>query len=423
MNIPYHRFTLLILVLLVVLCLQAIGAAENSCISCHTDLPVDELSQPAQNFTADLHNLAGFSCQDCHGGDPTRGMDDYELAHSAAKGFIGVPDEQDIPELCASCHADVEFMKQYDPKLQVDQLLEYRSSHHGKLLAEGDDKVATCVSCHGVHGIRPIDDTRSNVYKTNIARTCASCHSDEDYMAEYNIPTNQFAQYKESIHGKKLMDEGDLAAPTCNNCHGSHGATPPGLTSVSNACGSCHANNLEYFNQSPHNDAFAMMEIGKCETCHGHHDVEQPTRQEFGIGEESKCLDCHSEGDAGYTASKVMAEGYDSLETTLDQARELIERAERGGVDVSLGKFDLHSADDALIKARTAVHYFDTTKYNEVIQAGLVDAQKVIEQGREALDDLEMRRIGLAFTIPVILLVALALYLRVRRMERSKPYA
>ncbi|GAB4325652.1 MAG: hypothetical protein Kow0074_19550 [Candidatus Zixiibacteriota bacterium] len=411
------------LAVLISLILPSDSVAANSCVSCHTDLPVDELSQPAHDFEMDLHKQAGFGCQDCHGGDPSAGIDDPDLAHNRAKGFIGAPNKQDIPGLCASCHADVEFMKQYDPKLQVDQLLEYRSSHHGKLLANGDDKVATCVSCHGVHGIRPVDDTRSRVYKTNVAATCASCHSDEAYMAEYGIPTNQFAQYKESVHGKKLLEEGDLAAPTCNNCHGSHGATPPGLTSVSNACGGCHANNLDYFNQSPHNEAFAMLEIGKCETCHGHHDVKPPTRADFGVGEQSKCLDCHSEGDAGYEAARVMAVGYDSLKVILDAARDLLERAERGGIDVSLGKFDLHSADDALIKARTAVHYFDTTKYNEVIRAGFVDAQKVIEQGEEALDDLKMRQIGLAFTIPLILLVALLLYLRVRQMERDKPYA
>ena len=182
-------------------------------------------------------------------------------------------------------------------------------------------------------------------------------------------------------------------------------------------------NNLAYFNESPHADAFAELDMGKCETCHGHHDVKHPTRAMFGVGDSSLCITCHSEGDGGYAAAAAMGTGYDSLHATLQEARHLLEKAEQGGVDVSLGKFDLHSADDALVKARTAVHYFDTTKYDEVIRAGMVDADKVIGQGREALDDLRMRRIGLAFTIPIILLVALTLYLRVRRMERDKPYA
>jgi hypothetical protein len=419
------RMRPLLLCITVVFAFPAAVVSASSCITCHAALPIEELRQPALDFEMDLHKQAGFGCQDCHGGDAERGAaeDDPDLAHNRAKGFVGIPDPQSIPELCASCHADVEFMKQYDPKLRVDQLLEYRSSHHGKLLAEGDTKVATCISCHGVHGIRPISDTRSRVYKTNVAKTCATCHSDKQYMAPYGIPTNQFEQYHASVHGHKLMDEGDLAAPTCNNCHGSHGATPPGLTSVSNACGGCHANNLDYFNQSPHNDAFAMMDLGKCETCHGHHDVARPVREDFGTGPKSKCMDCHSEGDSGYLAAHMMAAGFDSLKTTLDIARNLMEQAERKGVDVSLGKFDLHSANDALIKARTAVHFFDTAKYNEVIVAGLADAQKVIEQGEDALHDLTLRRVGLAFTIPLILLVALLLYLRVRMMERDRPYA
>ena len=398
---------------------------ESSCITCHSKMDIAELSQPAKGFVEGIHYSSGFGCEDCHGGDPTRGAkeDDPDLAHSKAKGFIGTPAVSQIPELCAKCHADVEFMKKYNPKLPVDQLLEYKSSLHGKQLAKGDKNVATCISCHGVHGIFSVKDTRSGVYKTNVAGTCAKCHGDATLMAQYNLPSNEYALYKESVHGKKLLEEGDLAAPTCNNCHGSHGATPPGLTSVSNACGGCHANNLAYFNESPHADAFAELDMGKCETCHGHHDVKHPTRAMFGVGDSSLCITCHSEGDGGYAAAAAMGTGYDSLHATLQEARHLLEKAEQGGVDVSLGKFDLHSADDALVKARTAVHYFDTTKYDEVIRAGMVDADKVIGQGREALDDLRMRRIGLAFTIPIILLVALTLYLRVRRMERDKPYA
>jgi predicted CXXCH cytochrome family protein len=240
-------------------------------------------------------------------------------------------------------------------------------------------------------------------------------------MESYRIPTNQFSLYESSIHGQKLLKEGDLAAPTCNNCHGNHGAAPPGLTSVSNSCGECHANNLEYFNQSPHKAAFADMDVGECDACHGHHDVARTADTLLGVGSDATCVTCHDEGDPGYEIAASMATGFDSLKAVLAHARELLERAERGGVNVSLGKFDLHAADDALIKARTSVHYFDSSKFNPIITAGLFDAGKVIELGEHAMWDLKLRQIGLGFTLPLVLLVAFALYMKIRQIERRKP--
>ena len=63
------------------------------------------------------------------------------LAHSPDHGWQNVPKAREIPDFCADCHSDVEYMKKYNPKLRVDQLLEYRSSQHGKFLAQGDRSV------------------------------------------------------------------------------------------------------------------------------------------------------------------------------------------------------------------------------------------------------------------------------------------
>ena len=90
-------------------------------------------------------------------------------------------------------------------------------------------------------------------------------------------------------------------------------------------------------------------------------------------------------------------------------------------MNVRLGKYDLHTADDALIKARTAIHYFALDKFHEVAGTGITEAGNVITVGNEALWDLRVRQIGLGVTVPIILWVALALYLRIRRMERDKP--
>lgn len=419
---PLAASALLALLVLVFMCPAVLEAEtpESSCIACHTRLTDDRPHGPTVRIHEDVHLKKGLSCHNCHGGNPMMGdvEQDASLAHDSEKRFVGAPSAQEIPQFCDRCHGDVEFMKQYNPKLRVDQLLEYKSSHHGKALVLGDTSVATCISCHGVHGILPVSDTRSPVYKTNLAATCTGCHADEARMAHYGFPTDQKELFESSVHGRKLA-AGDLAAPTCNNCHGNHGATPPGLTSIANACGECHANNRDFFNESVHKAAFADMEIGDCISCHHHHDIAEPNDEMLGTHEGSMCVTCHSEGDAGFAAAAAMAERLDLLKTSLQSAHDLLGRAERGGVNVALGKFDMHAADDALIKARTAVHYFDTTKFYEVVNAGLADAGRVIEMGNSALNDLHMRRVGLAFSLPLILLVALGLIWKIRKIERG----
>ena len=39
-------------------------------------------------------------------------------------------------------------MKRYNPALRVDQEAEYVTSVHGRKIAQGDQKPATCISCH-----------------------------------------------------------------------------------------------------------------------------------------------------------------------------------------------------------------------------------------------------------------------------------
>ncbi len=420
-TLTYHLLFLLLLSALVAVPAAAQDETGNSCIDCHTDLD-GKLAAPAMTMTEDVHYRRGLFCQDCHGGNPERGFaeGDPELAHSRRYDWRGAPKAIDIPEFCTRCHANVNYMKQYNPSLRVDQLLEYRSSRHGELLAEGDENVAQCVSCHGVHGILSVSDSRSPVHRANIPATCGACHADKALMKPYSLPTDQLAKYSSSVHGVLLLERGDAAAPACNDCHGNHGATPPGLNSIANACGECHALNRDLFNKSPHKKAFAEMELGECTTCHGHHDVTKTGDFMIGTGDKSICIDCHEDGEAGFEAAGAMKAQLDSLKNILASAEELLERAEQGGVDVESGRFDLQQARNVLIKARGAIHSFDPESFTKVTETGITEAGIVMEIGEAALHDLWLRQVGLAITIPLILLVALALYWKIRRIESPK---
>ena len=145
--------------------------------------------------------------------------------------------------------------------LPVDQVVKYKTSIHGIKNSKGDINVAECASCHGSHGIRAVKDPFSNVYATNIPKVCSSCHSDKEKMAQYKIPTDQYSLYVKSVHGVALLEKGDLGAPSCNDCHGNHGAVPPGVESISKVCGSCHTLNMELFEKSVHKQAFDKEEF------------------------------------------------------------------------------------------------------------------------------------------------------------------
>jgi len=265
----------------------ALGAADPrsaSCIACHGQLD-GVLAQPATAWAADVHLAAGLGCVDCHGGDPAPGVgDDGDAAMSPAKGFRPKPDRLHVPDFCARCHGDAAFMKKYNPGARVDQLIEYRSSVHGKKNAAGDTVPATCIDCHGAHGIRPVAAPDSPVYATNVPATCARCHADVAKMSPYGIPTTQFDEYRRSVHGAALLERGDTAAPACNDCHGNHGAAPPGVQSVTHVCGQCHGREGALFDASIKKDLFANMNVAPCTTCHDHHLVRHPTPALFHSG-------------------------------------------------------------------------------------------------------------------------------------------
>ena len=173
----------------------------------------DPLGVTEEKFSQDIHAQKGFTCASCHGGDAT--SDDPEIAMSRKAGFKGKISRAQVPQLCGSCHSDPAVMRKYNPSLRTDQLSQYHTSVHGKRLAAATAK-SPFASIATVHDIRPPSDPRSTVNPVNVACTCARCHADEARMKEYKIPTNQFAEYKKSVHHEALTVSGDLSAPTCS---------------------------------------------------------------------------------------------------------------------------------------------------------------------------------------------------------------
>jgi predicted CXXCH cytochrome family protein len=401
---------------------EAQETPPNECATCHAALPDAAHAAPAAAFREDVHQQRGFGCVDCHGGDPT--ATDKDRAKSPASGYTGVPRGPAQIAVCSRCHSDAGFMRRFAPRQRVDQEQEYASSIHGKRLAEGDSKVATCASCHGAHGIRVVSDAKSPVFPTSVAATCAACHADAAHMAGYALPdgsplpVTQRDDYQKSVHFEALTARNDLSAPTCNDCHGNHGAAPPGVGAVANVCGTCHAIFATKFESSVHQQVFDKG----CVECHGNHAVVAPPPEMLGATEPAVCVVCHGgDDDPGFVAAGRMRQEFDRFRGELASTTELIERARVAGMEVSDQELALGEARNHLVLARTEMHAFAPDSVSPIVDQGLEQLRTIAAAGDEALAELSYRRRGLAISLLAILLFVVALGLKIRQIERRPP--
>lgn len=473
------QFSLFILIIIPILFPAIILSQEieskDHCYNCHSILE-GKLKTPADMYKSDVHFRKGIPCSACHGGDSKEEDQDKSMSKSA--GFFGIPkgiqaskicakchkdqfetlsksvhgqsstsagliinncvtchgvhnivpvknpnskvNGSNIVKTCSNCHSDASLMKKYNPGLKVDQLDKYKTSIHGKKVFSGDSKAANCASCHGNHDIKKVNDPNSKVYISNIPSTCNTCHGDAVYMKEYKIPTDQYEKFKRSVHGIALLEKGDKNAPSCNKCHGDHGASPPDVESISKVCGTCHVLNSQMFQESPHKPAFDKEGIHECGACHSNHEISSPTDEMLGSGEKSACIKCHKENDKGFQTAVKMKLMIDSLIKDVDLANYFISIAEQKGMDVSDAKFDANDIKKVLITSRTSTHYGDLDKYINTINEGFNITSKAKLEGEDAVKEYYFRRFGLGVSTIFITMICVILYIKLKKIEKKQ---
>lgn len=419
-NMTHRIFPIFVLAILFAFVVVGVNAQQeiqlpetDQCAICHKELEI----LPEDFSEYDAHLTAGLSCSGCHGGNPN--SEDMEVAMSEEEGFVGVPSKKEIPKFCGKCHSDINIMREFRPRISTDQVEQYYTSVHGIKLKKGDKKVADCTSCHTAHSILPANDSRSTVYPLNVPETCKHCHSDSTYMKEYHIPTDQYKLYAESVHGKLLLEQNDTGAPACNDCHGNHGAMPPGLSSISHVCGTCHVNNMQYFSKTRMAREFEKLEIHACEACHGNHHVLDATDDMVGIGEKAVCIKCHEyEGEEGYQAAEKIHSQLQRIVAVYDSAQSLQNRVQHIGMDDVDINYMLQESHQSLIQARTLVHTFDPQKVGEKTEEGIEKAEKAVLLAQKEIKDYRIRRMGFGVATLFITILVVALFFKIRQIEK-----
>ena len=302
-------------------------------------------------------------CTDCHGSHDVKKVSD-----PTAKVFV-----LNVPDLCASCHADAKRMAPYG--IPTDQYAIYSKSVHGvALLQDKDVRAPSCASCHGSHDAKPPTDA-------TVVEVCGKCHTATQEL------------YQQSRHS-----ELQAAAPKCWTCHGTHDVSQPGSqlffhpTTPDYQCSTCH--DLQTHTLRLELNRFTNEADRRCDTCH------------------------HPDSDI-YSQINGIATAVKSAETAYDDADSRIQEASRLGMITSDAEVALAGAKTSLIQAQAAVH---TTKLTLVAQLS-ADAKKKADDAQAMatakVDESLFRRQAMIVVLALILVSVGFLFMLKRQLDRE----
>lgn len=362
----------------------------NYCSLCHSDIQA--------LYVNSVHWKEQIKCIDCHGGDAL--SDDITKAHQ--KDFKGKIDKAKSLKICSDCHSDLNKMKPFG--LSADQYALYLTSYHGLAFLRGDNKAAVCTDCHNSHNILRSKDPRSPVFKLNIAKTCSKCHDDEKLMKIYNLPYQIGKEYEQSIHYEELNKQGNLRAPTCIDCHGTHGASPPGIADVAKVCGNCHISAREYFMSSPHKKAMDSKLMPECASCHENHKVKKANISYF----KWICNNCHSKNSHQVKMGEKIYTLFNRTKEQLELAKKAVAEAESIPINVEDYESRIEEAYTYYMRALSITHSLKIQEYEDL----LIKAKSIAEEIQSDIlgkkSELNDRKIILiAFWFYVLITIAI----------------
>lgn len=221
---------------------------------------------------------------------------------------------------CVSCHLELweaakkENLTKEKARLGVvvDNIGFYKNSSHAR--PNQDDPTrpnAVCDECHHSHvfNVPPSGTSRRMDWHLSIPSLCGEkCHTD------------QFEEYATSVHGKEVLENRNLKAADCADCHTSHGITATlkdaFKVSVTENCGGCHGKNLKSYRDTYHGQVnkLGYGYTAKCYDCHGSHGVLRPADPESTVHPNNRlktCQKCHKEATQGFTTFKPHANTHD----------------------------------------------------------------------------------------------------------------
>ena len=327
---------------------------NSTCLTCHKAAAAAQPTQPAGQPTKAAatpaqptvtrppsqpgapnlipHDLTGRSaCSTCHG---VAGIHPYPKDHAGRPdsgclqchvpaGTLAPTGAAKLPagsDTCLACH------KQTDLSMTLpggDKLPLFVDGEEFAQSVHGSHKLE-CTACHTNITTYPHPTvtarTERELNRGIIQQSCATCHKDI------------FDKYKESVHGKALLDQNNLDVPSCTDCHGIHGISDP-RTSLfrldsPDLCSKCHSDSKlmgkygissdvakTYINdfhgstvrlQADRNNPNITSYKAVCYDCHGIHDIKMVNDPNSSVVKENlvkTCQKCHPNADTNFPAA------------------------------------------------------------------------------------------------------------------------
>lgn len=309
----------------------------TACAQCHGN---------AHEFRATAKMTAGQACSACHKEILDRyrssihfqarknGDQDTPLCvtcHGPAHQIVPRTDpsspvaKENLPHTCAACHANPDFLSRHNIPF-ARPVEAFKLSVHGRALARGNTKAASCADCHSSHETLPGRDPKSKINHWNVPQTCGACHQSEQKA------------YVDSVHGTAVA-RSVSGAPVCTDCHGEHIILAPSepqslvnparVSSVT--CGRCHNDerltsryNLPFDKVPAFEDSFhglamrsGSQTVANCASCHGVHNILPSTDARSTIHPANlakTCGACHPGAGQRFTIERVHVQSAGAFE-------------------------------------------------------------------------------------------------------------
>ena len=282
----------------------AVQETEEYCLSCHNNpdlkltLPSGEvlsLYVSPETLGHSIHSQTGIECEACHTDIKT--YPHPEINFSSHREL-----SRSYYLACQKCHPS-NYEKTMD-------------SIHAKIAEAGNLDAPICTDCHGAHDVQPAGEPRSL-----ISTTCGKCHD------------QVYTEYRDSVHGKALIEEDNPDVPVCTDCHGVHNIQDPRTAQFRiespDLCARCHADQQLMAKYGLSADVYDLYDLSwhgvdisvyktrwptiwhnsaVCSDCHGVHSIrakDDPSSKVNPANLLATCQQCHPDAGPNWTAAWV----------------------------------------------------------------------------------------------------------------------
>lgn len=330
--------------------------APLGCSACHPDYTADNHQGKVHASREQYSQRAASVCRQCHSDEALKAKPAHAAimtqagkapactrCHNAHTSLPIAAGKKGADEkgYCLGCHKQALFavMKNSDRVSLKVESAALNASAHGQL---------GCSDCHEgfslkEHPKRDFGSARELAMAG--ADACKRCHADK--LA--NAPDN--------IHAA-MLSRGNLKAPVCNDCHGSHAVASGRMdkTKAALTCKQCHGVVYEAYANSVHGKALMNernSDVPVCADCHSAHAIRDPRTLAYREQVHEMCGRCH--------ANEALMKKYGLypgvVNSYLDDFHGVtvklykLQKSKQGAADASMGKalgtcIDCHGVHD-----------------------------------------------------------------------------